>query len=369
MFCFRRTLSRFFSSNYKPKNTIRIKTNVLDDVLMNPQAGVEWESVRKELIANERFVNSSNVDAFVIGTCSKERRLDIAKSYVDYMKSKSLNINDASAGKLLRLFYNHHQNEAMEDCEKISDEDEAEIVKLCDSLLGKYEIVEASLAENLIHGLCLTKNWMKSLDLLNQIRMTSSPNATTYSIIISKAFDEDHNELAWNLLSKMSNEQFMPKSATLLKVFKKFQRDDVETEKMLSLMSERSVMLPERTIEQYHEAFKATRECNIVRIKRNGHCPSCSNKLPSIKLNRQEFEKLSNNFFNDVMIRNDVFIKTNPAEVKNFMRFVDKTAPFDCVIDGLNVAFSHGAQQSSKMFARNVKKFEDKTFINFHLFY
>lgn len=350
---FRRLLNRSFSSNYKPANQIRLRNEALLNVLSNDPQRIEWESVRNELIANERTVNLSNVDGIIIGFCSREYRLDIAKSYVNYMKLQSLNINDASIGKLLRLFYQNrfHQKSS------ISSEDEAEIVKFCNALIEKHPVLNDTLAENVIHGLCLTKDWLKCLEMLDHLRATGSkPTATSYSCIIGKALEENKLDIAWNLLRQMTKEQITPRTSIFLDFFRKLRGDNDETEKLLSLISENCLMLPDSAIEDFSEVFGD--KCKAVKINRSGKCPSCSSKLSSIQLNAAEFAKLSKTFLDDVLIRKDVFLKSSPEEVARFSSFVDKTAPYDCVIDGLNVAFSHGTQQGPKNFAKNVRNYE-----------
>lgn len=352
MFLIRRSLTRCFSSIHKPPSAFRVKFSPLQEIFHNQSAPIEWENVSKELITSERNVNSSNVDGIIITMCIKEQRLDIAKSYADYIASQSRQLNDASIGKLLRLYYNHQHHEGA-DKKPIAAADEAQISALCNLVIAKHSMIESSLAENLIHGLCLTKDWMKSVDMLNHIRVLGKPNATTYSCIVTRALDEDNFEVAWSLLDQMVSEQLAPRTKVFLTYFEKFKHNSAETEKMLDVISENSFVLPERRIEDFKEAFGQSVE--VVNIKRNGKCPSCSNKLPSNQLNETEFEKLSKTFLEDVMIRSDVYLKTSPGELRRFKDFVHKTAPYDCVIDGLNVAYSHGAQQP-QLLAKNVRK-------------
>lgn len=348
----RRILFRSFSSQFKPPNRIRIKSDALQNAVASSSGSIEWESVRKELIASERFINPSNLDGIIIEKCVKDIRLDVAKSYVEFMKSKSLQMNDASVGKLLRLFYRHHQKTNQES--QISEEDEADIIKLSNSLLEKHQILDSTLAENLIHGLSLTRSWMKCIDLLGHIQVTTSPSTSAYCCIISRALDEDKLDIVWNLLDELLGKQLVPSVSVFLKYFNKFRDDNTATEKMLNVISDYSFMLPERSIDEFKEVFTYNRDCKIVNIGRRGECSSCASELSAIELNESDFSKLSSKLLDDVLIRKDIFLKTNPDEVNRFKKFVDKTMPFDCVIDGLNVAYSHGTQQSPQMLAKNV---------------
>jgi ribonuclease P protein 3 len=57
-----------------------------------------------------------------------------------------------------------------------------------------------------------------------------------------------------------------------------------------------------------------------------------------------------------VVVGADIFCKTTPAEINEFENFVKMTAPYDMVIDGLNIAFAGGSMkaQSSESPARMV---------------
>ena len=69
-------------------------------------------------------------------------------------------------------------------------------------------------------------------------------------------------------------------------------------------------------------------------------CHGCSNTLTENMLNRTDFEKMKSIFYEDVMVRNNTFINSNPEELADFERVLQRQEPFDYVIDGLNVMFN-----------------------------
>jgi len=201
--------------------------------------------------------------------------------------------------------------------------------------------------------LSITREWTKCLDLLKHFEVDVSPRVTTYECIIAKALDENRMDMAWMLLDEMLGKEIAPSTALLLKYFRAFQSDKAMTEKLLEAISTHSLILPEKCIENYKNFFSETRECRVALIERNGQCPSCSNKLPESKLNEAEFNKLSDVFLNKVMIKRDVFIKTSPDELNRFRSFIEKSIPFDCVIDGLNVAYA-GQKKTNRERVNNI---------------
>ena len=68
-----------------------------------------------------------------------------------------------------------------------------------------------------------------------------------------------------------------------------------------------------------------------------GKCGACKMSLPSIELEQDEFQQLQQDFIERVMVGADVYYKTNPEEIAKFKRFVAKNAPFDIVLDALNI--------------------------------
>lgn len=71
-------------------------------------------------------------------------------------------------------------------------------------------------------------------------------------------------------------------------------------------------------------------------------------------MNKDDFERLKTSFFNDVIVGKNLFNKTTPEELERFKNFLSRNGPYDIVIDGLNVAYSAGAQRSPIVFGKMV---------------
>lgn len=77
-----------------------------------------------------------------------------------------------------------------------------------------------------------------------------------------------------------------------------------------------------------------------------GICKSCQKHLNTVPITEEEFRTLQCAFMDRVVVGKDVFRNTTPEEIKGFLHFVKMTAPYDMVIDGLNVAFTGGSKKT-----------------------
>lgn len=87
-------------------------------------------------------------------------------------------------------------------------------------------------------------------------------------------------------------------------------------------------------------------------MSRSGKCNACRQHLLPVQLSATEFKQLSHEFMDRVLVRDNVFLKTSPGELEKFHTFIDKNQPYDCVIDGLNVAYSRGSKMPIGMVAK-----------------
>ncbi|KAF0303275.1 Mitochondrial ribonuclease P catalytic subunit [Amphibalanus amphitrite] len=81
-----------------------------------------------------------------------------------------------------------------------------------------------------------------------------------------------------------------------------------------------------------------------------GRCEHCGLHLPPDRLSDADFREVRDALERCVLIGEDVFQTSTPEEVERFRSFVERTAPYDVVVDGLNLVqvVDHFAVQQGK---------------------
>lgn len=86
----------------------------------------------------------------------------------------------------------------------------------------------------------------------------------------------------------------------------------------------------------------------------SGHCSACGNLLEQINLTDKDYANLKDIIINRVLVGQDIFKNTMPYELEKFFRLMDLYAPFDIIIDGLNVAYVTGETGAALTYAKVV---------------
>ncbi|RZC42647.1 mitochondrial ribonuclease P protein 3, partial [Asbolus verrucosus] len=182
--------------------------------------------------------------------------------------------------------------------DKLSQQDEDRILMLYNNIRKSYPALDALTLDNVIRAISLTTQWKHCIDLLEEVKVTATASATAYNAVISAAFVNNEDDLAWKLLSEM-----LDSLDDLIELLKK-----IEINVHPSIVTHRS-------------------------------------KLTSFDLTDDEFNDLKNKIIQNVIVGKDVFNKTTSDELRKFKNFISTMENFDVVIDGLNVAYSVGAKQ------------------------
>lgn len=309
----------------------------------------EWHKLREQLITNSKNIHINNVDAIILGQCNNTEDLPIAKHYISFLEQQSIQPNHATLGKLLKIYYTSGK------ANKLSEEDEKDIIQIYKKIRGERDALDAVTCENLIHGLLATSYWRDSLDIVKMIKLSSTPSIHVYSSIISKAFVSNEIELGWKFLEEMIEAKKQPTCEVFISYIQYCSLNTsayiANIEKLFAFLEKHEILISQVVIEKLKESLKIKNyKIDSAGLNVNGKCSSCQSYMKNISINDDEFARLSSSFLDRVLVRKDVFLKSTPSEIENFTKFIEKTGPFDCVVDGLNVAYSCGVKKHPKAF-------------------
>lgn len=100
-------------SHFKRPGNLKLQENhsvLMNEILSkNDITFKDFGFLRNKVIEMDRNISDINVDSIIVGYCSKETKLDVAKDYISFLKDQNIQINFATYGKLLRLYYHHCQ--------------------------------------------------------------------------------------------------------------------------------------------------------------------------------------------------------------------------------------------------------------------
>lgn len=73
----------------------------------------------------------------------------------------------------------------------------------------------------------------------------------------------------------------------------------------------------------------------------SGKCKNCNQILRPVEVSDSEFKNLQECFLSNVMIGKNIFNNSSPQEFNDFKDYIEMTAPYDVVVDGLNLAYAY----------------------------
>ncbi|CAH2258791.1 jg12543 [Pararge aegeria aegeria] len=109
-------------------------------------------------------------------------------------------------------------------------------------------------------------------------------------------------------------------------------------------VSKNGTVVPEATAHRLKESYESINwNVKFTEIKKDrGQCKNCNHTLDCLRLTTEEFTTLQQNIKEKLIVGSDLFLKTSPDELERFMDFVGRTAPYDIVLDALNIAYVAG---------------------------
>lgn len=128
-------------------------------------------------------------------------KFDAALSYADFLRKSSKELSLGSTNGLLILYYELGKKNLL------SDRDRQFILETYHGLYEKYKILDYSTCEKLLHALCVIDEWQKSLKVLDDIKLSTTPSHSAYSTLIATLFRNNKSTEAISLIQRSINDR------------------------------------------------------------------------------------------------------------------------------------------------------------------
>ncbi|XP_035437459.2 mitochondrial ribonuclease P catalytic subunit [Spodoptera frugiperda] len=313
----------------------------------------DWATFKNDILSKQGNVNQKNIDAVILKYTTSLKKYDIALSFAQHLKSKEEELSLGTINSLLNLYYEISKKE------KLTKDQIKFILDAHKSLYNKYKVLEYSTCERLLHALCAVNETDKALKVLSDIHLTTTPSHSAYSTLVATFFNLNKKKKALELIDEsIKNKRPLLENAYgawidyVLRKYKDKNTIHKYLDEIYSFVAKNCAVIPLNTANKLKEVYDTLNwNAGFARIKKlDGQCSCCRDKLDCLTLTNDEFDKLQRIVKEKLIVGSDLFLKTSPEELKSFTDFVDKTAPYDIVLDGLNIAYGVGmASHTHKM--------------------
>lgn len=280
----------------------------------NPRLKLSWEALCMSFI---KAINS----------------VELSFSLADYIRNTGRSLNIATTTSQIHLIGKSSGPERHKQVLEL-------YKKLMDETNG---ILDSNSLKNVLRGLCGTRHWKESFNLLEMIEPDYPSLTKYYTPMLLAALREGDETSVMFLLNKLGQANSKPEGSVytaFLKLCTNSKKLNVNL--LLNLMGKYRWFPSRETMFEIVQHFK--RDGNPyqwteswITIK-NCICPSCKQGILKTELTNREFRKLQSTFLKKTLIKDDIYQCSHPVELKNFQKFVENYSPFDVVVDALNVA-------------------------------
>ncbi|CAG9583130.1 unnamed protein product [Danaus chrysippus] len=306
---------------------------------------MDWKGIKENVLLKRGSLNSKNIDAVMLKVMVGEKKFDAALSYASYLKLSSDDLSLGAINGLLNFYYEYSKENDLSKSEKEF------ILKTYDQLYNKYKVLDYTTCDKLLHALCAINEWKKCKRLLSDIHLSSIPTHSAYSTLIATLFKNNNKAEAMKFIQISLNDkrplQDIAYDEWIRYIFRKYKDKNTMLKYLNEIclhISNNCEVVSLTTATRLKEAFEELKWIGrFTQIrKQSGHCECCNLKLDCIKLSEDEFATLQRVVKEKLILGKDLFLKTSPEELKRFTNFVEKTAPYDIVLDALNIAYTAG---------------------------
>lgn len=165
---------------------------------------IEWKDIREKVLQRNEEITPATVDSIIMDMCLNDFHVDNAIAYFKFLRENNYSLNTAVIGKYLKLYVLKQ--------ESLTDADKIEIVNTYNALRQKHPYLDSITIEQCIQSLCLTDEWEKAHELIEMLKITTTPGTIIYSALASAAFRNGKPDVAWKNLSNIILRKLMPQN-------------------------------------------------------------------------------------------------------------------------------------------------------------
>lgn len=304
-------------------------------------ANLKWEELNSRCVKMDKLITKSNFGGVLLNFCLKHRNYPVAENYLKWEKNPTLTA--------LTLFF-RLCSESPTNVGQCGGEER--LVKLYETVKAKNKNVwDMDSGERIVVGLCKTRLWKDSLEIMKSMEMGGKLPGSCYAAVASAAFRNGEPDLAWEILVQQAAANKSVPDEPLVAWLETCEPNEANMKKLLEYMD----IYEQYGFEDLVTAIRTYFEDKLGYQSKNTDltydkgtrklvCASCRVPIKSSNLSHEEFHTLQEHFLTRVLESDDLFYNTTPEELSKYKEFIEQTAPFDYVLDGLNVAFCRGPQ-------------------------
>lgn len=296
---------------------------------------------KKDIILKyqNKFLTETSFDAVFMRMCLACRNYPLGKEFVDHINQSGRQVNTATLARYLDLCY---------FCKEEID-DKSEVERWCYVLKSHSQHLDPKTQQSLILGLSITDKWTEGFKLLSE-GDGSLHHSVPMNAMIDCLLKDDQIETAVLWMNKVISkehkisdfiyEHWLRKCAVHQNVWNSFFDFLVNSCVFLntSIIQQLKDALEKRPVDPFVGHFTTIDEAT-------GRCRCCKKLLQNSEISDQEFADLKKGLMEKVLLDTDVYLGSMPDEIQRFNKFLKDTAPYDVVIDGLNVAYHRDAKK------------------------
>ena len=317
-----------------------IPAEIVQDYVTKYGPVLNLSILKPELFSKCRNLNNNNFDAIFIRACAEANQFSLAQNFLKFIKEEGRKPNLATLSHYLRL------------CHKCPNEvtNVEEVKQICQELFS-HGILNYSVVESIILGLCVAREWKEGFAMLPKLEELQPASGIVLNELMLCAIQHQDLDSLLILVKKAVHFRKSIRDSVYESWIDLSAHNEQFLKSLMSMLSENEIFPSFAVAEKLKATFENHKELKYSGTyttidHRTGKCQHCLQSLKSVKLNDEQYFTLRDAILK-AMCGKDMFVGSTPEEIEMFKNFLDSNTPFDMVIDGLNVTYLQGSKLNS----------------------